>query len=72
MRLGGLHRGRMLKPLIISALLILLLSGSPGLGTDFRPDPVYEHIRIHGRGIDMSYVPADKVPNRNLKRKEGE
>jgi len=57
-----------MKPLILSALLVLLLDGSISCG-DFQPDPVYEHIRKHGSGIDMTGVWDDRKGNQQLRKK---
>ena len=61
-----------MKSLILTIIFLFLLAKYLNMETDFKPDPVYEHFRLYGKGVDFSYVPADKVPNRNLKRKEGE
>jgi len=49
----------MIKILFIGLLLVLLIPGST-ICTNFKPDPVYEHIKKYGTGVDMSKVPADK------------
>jgi hypothetical protein len=57
-----------MKPLILSALLILLLAGSLDC-EGFKPDPVYEHARIYGAGIDMTGVWNDGKSNLQLRKK---
>jgi hypothetical protein len=52
--------------MVKSTLLTLLILLTPALmgGSEFKPGPVYPDI-----AIDMTYVPADKVPGRYLKPK---
>jgi hypothetical protein len=57
-----------MKTLILTALLILMFTGSISCG-EFRPDPVREHIRIHGSGVDMTGIWSDGKTNYQLKRK---
>jgi hypothetical protein len=52
-------------------MLIVIMTGSLACG-EIPEDKVRSHIKKHGTGIDLSYVPADKRPNPILKKKEGE
>jgi hypothetical protein len=57
-----------LKALILTALLIVIMTGSLACG-EILEDKVRAHIERYGAGIDMSFVPADKRPNPILKKK---
>jgi len=51
---------------LILALILIPVSISCG---DFRPDPVYEHIEKHGKGIDMTGLWSKGKTNYQLKKK---
>jgi len=57
-----------LKIFLIAVLLVLCI---PGITTTapFREDPVLEHIRKYGAGIDMSGIWTSKKHNFELKPK---
>ncbi len=57
-----------MKAVFLSAMFVLLLSGSLDC-EGFKPDPVYEHTRKHGGGVDMTGVWTDGKVNQQLKKK---
>jgi len=57
-----------MKSVIISALLILLLTGSISCG-EIPEDKVKAHIEKHGSGIDMTGIWDDGKTNNQLKLK---
>jgi len=54
---------------LIGTLLFLILIPAAISCADFIPDPVYEHIRIHGSGIDMTGIWTGGKSNRQLRNK---
>jgi len=57
-----------LKPIILTALLILILSGSISCG-EIPVDKVKTHIEKHGAWIDMTGIWTDEKSNMQLKKK---
>lgn len=54
----------------LATILLIILIPALISGSDFIPDPVFEHIKKHGPGIDVvSTKGKDKPKNKQLKQK---
>ncbi len=59
----------MKSKIFLSAFLSVLLVATELGYREFKPCPVYEHIRIHGSGIDMTGIWGPGKTNYQLKKK---